>query len=140
MHKKKLFMQIMSVRWIPIYAVNLDNFEESWIFGYLKRPFWTPVAPKRDMMWYDIDTMRLSVQLIAETVGTNQSETLIHSTRHLIGSRKRLLQTVSATTYRGIRFYVFFLSYLENWNNFYLLSLFNDWICMAHSLSQPWKL
>ena len=34
-------------------------------------------------------------QLIAATVGANQSETPIPSTRHLIGSRQLLLQTVA---------------------------------------------
>ena len=33
---------------------NLTTFEESWIFGRPKRPFWTAAAPKPDMMWYEI--------------------------------------------------------------------------------------
>ena len=44
----------MSVRLNPIYPANLTIFEEIWIFGRPKRPFWTPAAPKRDMMWYEI--------------------------------------------------------------------------------------
>ena len=44
----------MSARSIPIYPANLVTSEESWIFGHPKRPFWTPVAPKRDMMWYEV--------------------------------------------------------------------------------------
>ena len=45
----------MIVRLIPIYpAANLATFEESLTFGHPKRPFWTLVVPKRDMIWYEI--------------------------------------------------------------------------------------
>ena len=44
----------MSVRSISIYPANFATFKESWIFGCPKRPFRTPVAPKRDVMWYEI--------------------------------------------------------------------------------------
>ena len=43
-----------------IYAYNINfwrgltTFEEDLIFRQQKRPFCTPVAPKRDMMWYNI--------------------------------------------------------------------------------------
>ena len=52
-----------------MYLVNFATFEESWILGHRKRPLWTPatgvqkgrfrrpkiqLAPKRDMMWYEI--------------------------------------------------------------------------------------
>ena len=46
--KKKLFMQKMSTRSIPIYPANLATFEESWILGRPKRPFWMATAPKRE--------------------------------------------------------------------------------------------
>ena len=52
--QKKLFMRKMSARSIPIYPANLVIFEESWIFGGSKHPCWTPVVPKRDMMWCKI--------------------------------------------------------------------------------------
>ena len=52
--KRKSYMQKMSARSIPIYPVNLATFEENWTFGRTKRPFWTPVVPKRDMMWYEV--------------------------------------------------------------------------------------
>ena len=48
--QKKSFMKKMSVRSISIYPDNLATFQESLIFGRPKRPFWTPAAPKRDMM------------------------------------------------------------------------------------------
>ena len=44
----------MIVRSIAIYPVDLATFEDSWIFERQKPPFWTAVAPKRDMMWYEI--------------------------------------------------------------------------------------
>ena len=50
MHKKKSYRQEMSVRSIPIFPAHLATFEESWIFGHPKRPFWTPAAPKCDMI------------------------------------------------------------------------------------------
>ena len=51
---KKSFVQKMSTRSIPIYPVNLATFEENWIFGHPERPFWAPMAPKRDVMCYEI--------------------------------------------------------------------------------------
>ena len=44
----------MIVRLIPVYPANLATYEESWIFGRPKRAFWTPVAPKRDVIRYEI--------------------------------------------------------------------------------------
>ena len=40
----------LSVRSIPIYPANLATFEENRIFERPNRPFWTPAAPKRNMM------------------------------------------------------------------------------------------
>ena len=51
---KKSFMQKKSVRSIPIDPSNVATYEESLIFGCPNRPFWTPAAPKRDMMWHEI--------------------------------------------------------------------------------------
>ena len=39
--------------------------------------------------------LRLDIILIQETIGGYQSKTPIHATKHLIGSRQRLLQTVA---------------------------------------------
>ena len=50
-HKKKLFMQKISVRSFPIYHANLVTFVKNWTFGRPKCPFWTSVARKRDMKW-----------------------------------------------------------------------------------------
>ena len=44
----------MSVRSIQIYPADLATFDENWIFGHTKLPFWTHVALKRDMMWCEI--------------------------------------------------------------------------------------
>ena len=49
MTQKKMINQIMSDRSIAIYPTNLATFEGRYIFGRPKRPFWTPVAPKRDI-------------------------------------------------------------------------------------------
>ena len=48
--QKKLFMRKMSVRSIPIYPANLATFEEKKIFGQGKYRFWSPAAPKREIM------------------------------------------------------------------------------------------
>ena len=47
--QKKSFMEKMSARSIPITPANLATCEESWISD-AKHPFWTTVAPKRNMM------------------------------------------------------------------------------------------
>ena len=52
--QKKSFVQIMIVISIPILIEKLVTFEENLILRRPKRPFWTPIAPKRDMMWYKI--------------------------------------------------------------------------------------
>ena len=52
--QKKIFLRKMSVRSNPIFQANLATSEENWIFGRPKRPFWMPIMPKRDMMWYEI--------------------------------------------------------------------------------------
>ena len=52
--QRKSFIRKVSVRSISIYLSNLATVDENWIFGRLKRPFWTPVKPKREMMWYEI--------------------------------------------------------------------------------------
>ena len=52
--QKKSFMQKMSVTSILIYPANLSTFEGSWLFEHPKRRFWTPTAPKRNMIWYEI--------------------------------------------------------------------------------------
>ena len=44
----------MTVRSILIYPASLATYEESWISGHPKCPFCMPVAPKRDLMWYEI--------------------------------------------------------------------------------------
>ena len=49
---KKSCMQKVSVRSFPIIPANLTTYEENQIFGRPKRPFWTPVAPKRDMKFH----------------------------------------------------------------------------------------
>ena len=41
------------------------------------------------------DTMQIFVEQFAGNVGANQSKTLIHWTRHFIGSRQRLLKIVA---------------------------------------------
>ena len=51
--------------------------------------------------------MQLYVQLVTTAIGAKQSETLIQSTRHLIGSCQQLLQPVarkvaSCTLYRSL--------------------------------------
>ena len=51
----------MSVKSIPIFTSNLI-FAENLIFGRQKRPFWTPVALKRDMKLYAhsfVSTLRI---------------------------------------------------------------------------------
>ena len=47
-------MQKMSAKLIQIYPANLATFEESTIFGASFRRVWAPMAPKRDMMLYEI--------------------------------------------------------------------------------------
>ena len=48
----------MSAMSIPIPPVNLVTVEEILIFVCPKRPLWMPVAPNRDVMWYEV--LRLS--------------------------------------------------------------------------------
>ena len=47
-------MQKMSARSIPIFPANLATFEFFLIFGVPFVHLWTPVVPKRDIMWCEI--------------------------------------------------------------------------------------
>ena len=44
-------MQKKNVRWIPC---KFGHFWRKFNFWTSKRPFWTPVAPKRDVMWHKV--------------------------------------------------------------------------------------
>ena len=63
---KKSFMQKMSVRSIPIYPAYLATFEGSCIFWRPKRPFWIPVATKRDMKFCAYHFFKLITHILCQ--------------------------------------------------------------------------
>ena len=106
MHKKKSFMEKINVRLIPMYPTNLATFKESSIFGRPGRSFWTLMAPKRDLDWYEIfhpnfifSTLRIFFVKMASSeeggcislVGTGPEQNFLY----LISNRKKSIQSCS---------------------------------------------
>ena len=113
--QKISFKQKMSVRQISIYPANLASFEESWIFGHLKRPFWTPVASTRDMMCIEIlrPSLKKLVRGFAPTPPTGAAPLWPYSRQHHAICKHLLTQRRNMwNTYVKLRF-LYTISYIS---------------------------